>query len=367
MEGRTGPVFFALILVASAVGGAAAASVGSASGTASSTPRVAIAADGGAITDGSYYETGHDPELTIEAEVGAATESGTELAEIVVRADGERTASIDVDGTNVTETVTPDLTSGNTTVRVIVTDEAGNANSTTVTVNKDSVPPIAFLTEPYDTAPWKAIEDGNATGGNVTLAGEIRDDSTVDELLLRHSYGDERIESYRIDRPGTNFSVPLALGRGDNGIHLTLIDEYENVRLYEFEVNASDAAQPEISLAPLGNETTTDETRIEGTVSDDVWVRHANLSIAPPDTNETIDRTIAAERAYEYDPSRQSIGFEKFFIFSTDGTYEITLTATDATGQTVTETTTIDRVPEEEVPVAPTIEIDRDRTIVLDS
>ncbi|WP_436909401.1 hypothetical protein [Halosimplex marinum] len=321
------------------------------------------------IAEGDTYETGTDVDMTIDASVGDAAGEGTELSEVVVRVNGELAESIDVNGTSVTETVEPSLSNGENSVRVIVTDDAGAVNATTFTVRKDAEAPHVFLTSPYDTAPWKSIDDGTANGSRVTIAGNVIESTGVEKLRITRTFDGKH--STRVIRDvGENFSVEMLLGYAEDGnetneFKLTATDEFGNVRVYAFEVAVEDRSAPSISVEPFPNETARNRVFLAGTVADDVRVRSANLTLRGPDGNVTGEETIAAERSRGLDPDRLSVSFNESLYTLYPGTYEATISVTDATGKTTTRTVELERVPQSERDVAPTIAVDRDRTVVL--
>ncbi|WP_123539053.1 hypothetical protein [Halosimplex salinum] len=339
-----------------------------AGGTTSEKPSVDITVGSTAVSEGDVYEAGGDVALTINASVGDDAPDGTQLSEIVVRVNGERDRSISVDGASVSETLTPELSNGNNSVRVIVTDDAGSVDATSFTVAKDVEAPYVYLTSPYKTAPWKQITDGTANETGITLAGNVIEDSTVEKLHITREFDGER--STRVLRDvGENFSVEMELGYGENGsatneFRVSVTDEFDNVRLYRFSVNVTDDRAPRISVEPFPNETTSNRIFLAGAVSDEVGIRSANLTVRGPDGNVTGGERIAGSSS-ELDPDRRTASFNESLYTLYPGTYEATLAVVDVTGKQTTRTVEIERVPNEERDVAPEIAVDRDRTVVI--
>ncbi|ELZ20615.1 hypothetical protein C475_20168 [Halosimplex carlsbadense 2-9-1] len=319
------------------------------------------------VSNGDTYESGSDVEITVNASVGDAASAGTALSEVVVRVNGDLATSIPVNGTSVSETVRPDLRDGSNSVRVIVTDDAGSVNATSFTVRKDAEPPHVYLTSPYETAPWKPIGDGSANGTRATIAGNIIEETSVTELRIVRWYdGHRTTETLRnVDE---NFSVDLLLGpAGNNGtlnrIRLTATDEFGNFRPYEFSVEVTDDAEPELSLRPFPNETADNRIFLAGTVTDDVSVGGVNVTVRDPSGNVT--GTYQARPSYSgpFDDDRYSLAFNDSIYPLYTGTYEVTVTATDTAGKSVSETVTFERVSQADV--APTVAVDRSRTVVV--
>lgn len=372
MTSSTRAVFLAVLVVGSALaapvaGAAAGDGASSGASVAGPDPAVTVSIGSTAVDPGGYYERGRDPRLTIEA----VAQSGSRLDEIIVRADGTRQASRDVNGTEVTEKITPDLDDGNNTVRVIVTDEAGNVNSTQFTVFKDGSPPEMFLTSPYETRPWYSIDDGNTTGSNTTLAGEILDESEIDRFSVSFDYGGQS-HSQTFEDPGKNFSVPLFLGyhAGDgevNSVTLTAMDEWGHTRVQTFEITVNDGSDPEIHLDPYPDEMTGESLPLSGTLSDDVWVESATVEVSHVDENETRTTQIVGPSKYERDPGRTSVDFEHDLWLPDLGEYEVTVRASDAAGANVSESFTVERKSSIQSSPDPDIQFDRERTVVLGS
>lgn len=358
-------VLVVVLVVGSVVAGPA---TGREATGATADPRLDVTVDGSPVEDGSRHETGADDRIRVEASVSDAAPAGTTLAEIVVRVDGERRASWSVNGTSATEQVRPEFDEGNNTVRVIVTDTADNVNSTQFTVYKDTEAPHLWLTEPYETAPYHDIPDGNVTGTNHTLEGLLADDSRVKRVTVVHTVSGERTTASRRD-PGENVSIPLALGYTPaddetNDVRIDVIDEFGNTRTYIFSVDTVDGGPPNLSVQPLPNETTRNRVPFNGTVRDDVWVASAEVTVESLDGNGTDTTTILGQREYEFGRDGRTVPFNESLYVLYPGTYRVTVNATDAAGESASETYTIERVPHDEIDRSPTVEVDRDRTVV---
>ncbi|QLH82621.1 hypothetical protein [Halosimplex pelagicum] len=340
-----------------------------AGGAASAKPAVDVTIRSTDVADGDTYEAGTDVDITVNASVGDVAINGTELSEIVVRVNGEFVESVPVDGRSVTETVEPSLSNGENEIRVIVTDDAGAVNATTFTVEKDTEAPHVYLTSPYETAPWKSIGNGTSNGSRVTIAGNIIESAGVEKLRLTRTFGGDR--SARVVRDvGENFSVEMLLGYAANGdgtneFRLTATDEFGNTRVYTFAVTVEDRRAPSVSVEPVPNRTTRNKVYLTGTFRDDVGVRSANLTLRGPDGNVTNESMITAGDSGAPDPDRLSMSFNESLYTLFPGTYEATISVTDAAGKTTTRTVPIERVPQPKRDVAPTIAVDRDRTVVL--
>jgi PGF-pre-PGF domain-containing protein len=365
----------AVLVVGSVLGGVATAGP---AGLSEADPSVSVTVNSEPVADGDHVETGFELDITVSAAVSESVPDGTELSEIVVRANGESRATVDVEGTSVTETFSPDLDNGNNTVRVIVTDEAGNVNSTRFTVDRDVSAPHVYLTSPYETRPYYRISDGRTNGSDVTFSGWLVDGSDIEKLRVIHDYGGGEGETY-VRRDGSaNFSIPMELGyttpNATNSFILTAVDEYDNVRRYTFQIDVGDGAAPTVSPEPYPNETTDGWVYFSGTVSDDVWVREASVSLRPVDgwpENESATargintETIAEPRSYDYQGGRRSVSFNESFFMNGYETYEFVVTVTDLTNKTTTRTYQITR-RETVRDRSPEVVVDRDRTVVLE-
>jgi len=336
--------------------------------TTSEKPAVDVTVRSTDVSNGDTYESGSDVEITIDASVGDAAPAGTTLSEVVVRVNGDLATSIPADGASVSETVRPDLRDGSNSVRVIVTDDAGNVNATSFTVLKDAEPPHIFLTSPYETAPWKPITNGSANDTHATIAGTIIEETSVTELRVIRWYDDQRTTE-TLRNVEENFSVDLLLGpAGDNGtlnrIRLTATDEFGNFRDYEFFVEVTDGTDPELRLRPFPNETAENRIFLAGTVTDDVGVQGVNVTVRDPTGNVTGRYQASPSYSGPFDDDRYSLAFNDSIYPLYTGTYEVTVTATDTAGKSVSETVTFERVSRGDV--APTVAVDRSRTVVVD-
>jgi len=367
----------AVIVVGSVLGGVAAAGPLASS---DAEPSVSVTVNSESVDDGGRVEVGPDLDITVSAAVDESATDGTALSEIVVRVEGEFRTNVDVDGTSAEETFTPDLDDGNSTVRVIVTDEAGNVNSTRFTVDRDETPPWVFLHSPYRTRPYYGISDGRANGSAVTLEGTIIEDSAVEKVRVTHDYGNGEGDTYVRRDVGHNFSIPMDLGytrsnrTETNYFVLTAVDEFDNVRRYTFEIDVGDGAAPTVSPEHYADETTEGWVYFAGTVSDDVWVEEATVRLRPVggwDSNRSeaprvVNREqIASPRSYDYRGGRRSVSFNESFFMDGYGTYEFVVTVTDIANRTTTRTYEITRT-KDEVDPRPEVVLDRDRTVALD-
>jgi len=383
---------FVILVVGSAFGGPMAASPGVVSGAsdagegalagtdsgaaaqADAEPSVSVDVADKAVADGGRHEVGTDPRITVDASVGDGAD-GAELSEVVLRVGGNRSASTAVDGASATETFRPELDHGNNSVRVIVTDTAGNVNSTRFTVFKDEMRPHVFLEEPYQTRPWYPISNGVTNGTATVLSGRIIDDSAVEKLRVAFDYGEPSVSSGKGETfvrkdVGETFSIPMELGYTGgtnltNEFVVTAVDEFDNVRRYTFQVDMTDGEAPTVSPEPYPNVTTEGHVHFSGTLSDDVWIKEASVTFRPVGESVIANETLAETREYEYLGGRRSVSFNETFYMERFLTYELTVTVTDVANRTTSRTyrVTRERVDRD---LTPDVVVDRDRTVVLD-
>jgi hypothetical protein len=208
---RVSAFLFAVLVVGSVLGGVVAGGAGASS---DAKPSVSVTVNGEPVADGGRAETGIELDIAVSGSVGEDAPEGTELSEVVVRVEGEFRASVDVNGTSVEETFSPNLAHGNNTVRVIVTDDAGAVNSTMFTVDRDEQRPYVYLTSPYETRPYYRISDGTTTGSDTTLSGWIVEDSTSRNSGSHTTTGTARatrtsgVTSVRTSRSPWNWGIP---------------------------------------------------------------------------------------------------------------------------------------------------------------
>jgi PGF-pre-PGF domain-containing protein len=364
----TGPVIAGTLAAtgANAVGQDAPVRASDAATANETSPSLTTLLSNDPVESGDYYETGTEPEVTLNVSVGNASAENVTLDTLTVRINGESSRTFDVNGTTAERRFRPDIVTGNNSFRVIVTDSAGNITASSFTVYLDDHRPDVFLTSPYTTTPFQPIANGTVSGTRHTLTGKLLDDSDINEVTVERDF-EGQSDSRTIRSPDENFSMELFLGYGRNDITLTATDEYGNTNIDTFSINVTDDAEPELILEPVPNQTAREQVTIAGEVTDDVFVSTVEITRDRPDSNRTQTDTVRNADDYIFGRAKQNVSFSTQFNLIEHGTYTVTVSATDIDGNTVTETRTIEHIPTEKQSVEPTIKVDEDRTVVLDS
>ncbi|MDG5778489.1 PGF-pre-PGF domain-containing protein [Haloarculaceae archaeon H-GB2-1] len=327
-------------------------------------PSLTVTADGETMADGDRYSTATKPRLAVDASVAAGTPANVSLVELIVRVNGKTVHRSTPDGRSVETALRPSLSSGNNTVRVIVIDSADGVESTQFTVYKDGTAPFIYLQQPYETRPLYAIPDGEATGVDVTFEGNLIEESTVQQLTLSYENGGNVSETRNFNEPDDHFETTVRLARGENNVTLAARDSFDNTRQYRFVVNVTDGAGPELRLDDIDTETTAHEYTISGSASDDVWVREVTASFDKQDGNHTVNETVVSTRSYADSDDRREVSFSEDFLLEL-GTYDVTVTVTDHTGNETTRTFTVNRTVRDAEAIAPEVRILQDRTLFI--
>jgi hypothetical protein len=327
-------------------------------------PSLDVTVDGTSMADGDRYSTSTPPRIVVNASVAPGTASNVTIDEVVVRYNGDTVHRSNPDERSVLEPIRAELSAGNNTVRVIVIDTAGGVVSKQFEVYKDDTAPFVYLSSPYETQPLHTIPDRDVSAVDVTFAGQFVEDSTVQQLTLTHDDGGNHSKTRTINEPGTGFEFDTRLALGENDVTLTVRDSFGNTRSYGFTVNVTDATAPEIDLDDADTETTDRAYYVSGTVTDDVWVKKVTASVDKVDGNHTINRTVASGQSYDPTNDRRSVPFNQSFLLNV-GTYEVTVTATDHTGNETTRTYTVNRTLRDAESIAPDVAVVEDKTLFL--
>lgn len=179
-------------------------------------------------------------------------------------------------------------------------------------------------------------DEYDVSGGAVTLAGNLSDDSGVARIEIERVYEYEHVgeggtsrQRHTITDPGDAFAQPLLLGPGENEIVARYFDEAGNVRRHTFSLVVDDEQPPEISIdAP---ERTANRTlSVTITVSD----------LTKVDSIEVGDRRLLHSTSPEPDPDRTTITIEREIQLD-EGENSLRVQAWDSSGNEGTTTATI--------------------------
>ena len=209
------------------------------------------------------------------------------------------------------------LVPGNNTIIVTATDKAGNVTTESRTVVLDQTSPVVSVNVPT----------GNNTTNMVglTITGTSDEAATVTIALNGGSAQAAMMN-------GNAFSLPLTLAYGPNTIDITITDRAGNTSTMQRQV-VYDNQNPSLAVTVPGQDVITNQGSfvLKGTVADLTAITMA-----------------VTEGANTYHPAVATGGaFEQALTLTMEKTYEITVTATDEAGNTVTarRNITYDRTP----------------------
>ena len=262
--------------------------------TETSTSEVSIS---GTVTDDSVVQS---VELTV----------GGETTTVPVASDGSYDASFT-------------LADGQYTVTATATDEFGNTGSASTSVLVDTTAPTVSLTAP---------ETSDST--DVTVSGSVTDASGISTVELLVNGNPVPVS---LDAQG-DFETMVTMNEGENTIEVTASDALQNT--------GSASATTTVELAPT--------EPLEVTV-DDVLIGQGNLfTISGTASGDGVGEVvISIGDDVEVTEQLDASGTYEFTSEFADGTYPVTVTATDSTGDTRSATTsfTLDSIP-------PTVSVD---------
>jgi hypothetical protein len=219
-----------------------------------SEPNITVAVNNEKRQNGSQMTSGKDPHLSVQIQ------SKSPLESVLIRIDGRTHRTYSPNNTNFSTTDTLSIRDGSHDVTVIATAKATTVHS--VTITKDSIGPRISFKEPFTTTEFQAPnENYTLSTSNITLQGELTDQSSVRRVIVNHRYeyrfnGDQTERSrYVIDEPGDSFSQQLNLGpnrrnqtNGSNYITVEAVDVKGNRREHSFTLNISDTEPPNIDV-----------------------------------------------------------------------------------------------------------------------
>jgi hypothetical protein len=185
----------------------------------------------------------------------------------------------------------------------------------------------------------------------IAIAGTIHDRSAVDEVVIEHEYrywfgGSQEYTTSRtvITDPGDSIREGLKLGpfqpaagTGTNTVRITLRDEFGHEREYKTEIRATDSSSPTISIVEREPVDTRSAVRIRAVASDDVGL--TSVGFRPG----TVNSSYGQQYLYlQRQPANLSVSENvTTTVEVTDRTENITLLATDITGNTTTKQLTV--------------------------
>jgi hypothetical protein len=197
-------------------------------------------------------------------------------------------------------------------------------------------------------------DEYDVSGGAVTLAGNLSDDSGVARIEVERVYeyqyvgeGGTSRQRHTITDPGDAFAQPLLLGPGENEIVARYFDEAGNVRRHAFTLVVDDEQPPEIAIdAPERTSnrslsvtiTVSDRTKVDSVEVGDRRLLHSTSPEPDPDRT-----TVTIEREVQLEEGDNSLRVQAWDSSENEGTTTATIVY-DPTA-TPTPTTTPARTP----------------------
>lgn len=317
---------------------AAGPSVGGRAPTANASERpvteLNVTINGKHVASGARVTTTDDPRLAV------TVTSQARISLLSLRVDGRTYRSYTPNTTNFSRAVTLDLRPGAHDIE-LVSKTPNDVTEYRLTVIEDSAPPTMQFTKPISVAGESLEESYDVDRSRVTVAGTLHDRSNVTRVEIEHTYRYThagRSEGGRdrtvIRDPNGSVSWPVRLippqqtsTETTNRIEITLYDQFDQVRRYEFNLTVTDEARPEIAITDLEALYRTSEMRVNFSVSDAVAIRSVRVSTAE-------DPRLGRHRLLSLDPEEQPVEAEFTHTVAVDeGAPTLTLVATDASGQ----------------------------------
>ncbi|WP_251329615.1 hypothetical protein [Haloplanus pelagicus] len=346
MDSTVGRFAFATLVVAAGVVGL----VPTADVVGAASPAITVTVDGTNVADGNTTLIESDP--TVEVSVDAEQS----IRVVSVRVDGTTERRYTPNATSLDESFTLDLQSGEHTLSVVVKTDGVTTHE--VTVTKDTARPYVAYTAPFETDAYDPPPTSvTVNRSRITLAGEFTDVTGVDHLRIVRTTEYQVGSLTQTDRKvhtATNlsdsFERELFLGTGRNNVTAWYYDELGHVRIHHLEITVQDTAPP--TLANLSAiRQAPDSLRVRGEATDNSQIR--SVSITPVDDAGTT--YLLQPGLGQPDPDRQRTTFDSNVSLH-PGSNAVVVRATDAAGNTIERTVTVQRT------VVPELRFDRGGT-----
>lgn len=239
-------------------------------------PTIAMSVNGDDVPHGERVVV-QEANLTIRVTDDAPLET------VVLRVRGDEIASYSPDGsaferTLDEQTLGEELSARDNTIQVIATNANDQTESRRITIYKDTVPPKIGLSSPITVEPGYVFpRNVTDVGVNITLAGSVRDASTVTDFeAVLIADGHSRYASLEAD--GT-FSMNTTLALGNTSLRIRASDEFGNERIVRTRFYVEDEEEPTIEVENWPENTTADSFTARVHATDDVGVE--SLTVRP--------------------------------------------------------------------------------------
>lgn len=314
-------------------------------------PNISVKISETPVPDGGEFKTTNDPRF----EMNVTSDSTIEI--ISVRIGQQTRRSYVPNATTFSDATRLKLSPRSNQLSIVVRTTSGTTTYS-ATVIEDSSAPLMTFKAPISAGfvgPNGTYEPMNSSytlnKSRIDIAGTIHDQSAVEEVVIDHEYrywfgGSQEYTDSQIviTDPDDSIEHGLQLGpsqpskdTGVNTIRITLRDEFGHEREYETDIRVQDTSSPTISILEREPIKTRSAVRIRARASDDTGL--SSVGFRPGSANDSYGQ----EYLYiQRQPANQSLSEDvTTTVQVTDRTKNITLIATDTTGNTTTKQLTV--------------------------
>ncbi|WP_182022423.1 hypothetical protein [Haloquadratum walsbyi] len=295
--------------------------------------QLAVTVDGKHVDSGGTITTADDPQLVFNIT------SQSQLSLISLRIDGGVYRSYTPNTTSYSQSLTLELQPGSHQV-VLVTKTPTDVSEYDLRIIEDSFPPTMEFSKPISVSGASLENSYEIDRSRIRIAGTVHDRSDVTKITIKHTYrythAEERKSGHSetiIRNPNESISWPVHLippqqtSTATNRITIMLYDKFDQIRQYEFRLDVSDEAQPEINITDVEVLYPISEVRVEFSVKDVVGIRSVR-------TTRTEDSDQGRNLLLALNPTKQPITAEFTHRFElSENASPATIVAEDASGQ----------------------------------
>jgi hypothetical protein len=300
------------------------------------------------LSENSTKRTGKAGTLTVTATVQESSDTTLDAASI--RINGKEVHRAPMSGTSDSTNHSQSYREGWYNVEVLITASDGNVRSRTYTLYVDVIPPRLQMTqgdqfiEPSGTP--KTI-----SGTRHWFNGSFVDTSNVTQFEISVVHNKTRLRTPVAKGSDGGFSSRVDLRVGENTVRYSTTDEYGNKRRGSNTFILEDEGDPTLSVGPVPDSTYEKTVTVNGTASDDTYIREINITFSDPDGG-TDQFAAVSNPDYVNNTHPERHRSESFSeqIAVTQNTTDITVTAVDGEGNSVSEDISVTKLTRENQP-----------------
>ena len=316
---------------------------------------ISISVNDAAVSPGGTTQVSTDPR------VGVSVTADQAIATVVLRVNGNTIGTFEPGAATFSHSEVPDLNDGSNEFTVVAKTADGSVASQKIVLTKDDRAPFIRFTSPFETSYYRDVVPNRTTVNDsyVTVSGELHDATGVEHITIKRKYpythaNVRHVSDARWDlsNPSGTFSKRIFLGNGTNEVSIRVEDVLGHSRQYDTEFVVTDDQKPQIDLT-LPKTTHRSTLELSGEVSDNVQVDSVTTGVKG---------VIAAKSLFDGindqpDESAVRVRLDGS-VRLRPGVNNVTVTATDLAGNTVTDYQKVDYEPT----VVPVVEFDREAT-----